>query len=267
MRAYHTATCKGCGESFQTRAPDPTYCSKSCSNRARAGYGRVDRVCERCGAEFQAYRSEAERGGGRFCSHECADAANVGKRTKLETRPCERCGNPVTRKPSEFGEHTYCSKSCAGKANHPVDREKKVERVRQQGGRGYPIGTRTIRSDGYVNLKTERGWELEHRVVAEQNGRSVAGKHVHHENGQRNDNRPENLSPLSPPDHHALHTGPMIEANRLAPGKWSREHERCIRCERTDHPHARNGLCTKCAQYVRYHALHPDAKSRRGRDA
>lgn len=38
------------------------------------------RACEKCSADFMADRSEVARGGGRFCSRDCANSARTGRR-------------------------------------------------------------------------------------------------------------------------------------------------------------------------------------------
>jgi len=61
--------------------------------------------------------------------------------------------------------------------------------------RGLPLGTKRITTQGYRLIKTKRGWEREHRVVmARLLGRDLyRHETVHHRNGLRADNRPENL--------------------------------------------------------------------------
>ena len=58
-----------------------------------------------------------------------------------------------------------------------------------------PFGSTRISKDGYVLIKTKRGWGLEHRYVMEAYlGRKLLRcEEVHHKNGTRTDNLLSNL--------------------------------------------------------------------------
>jgi len=68
------------------------------------------------------------------------------------------------------------------------------------------------------SMKT--GYVAEHRLVAEKKiGRQLrGGEVVHHINGDKRDNRPENLKVMSTPEHSKLHA---IERRRRNNGKFS----------------------------------------------
>lgn len=76
-------------------------------------------------------------------------------------------------------------------------------------------GGRSIASNGYVLIRVElshplcdiRGYAYEHRLVAsEKIGRLIkSSEHVHHINGDKTDNRPENLEVLTIAEHRLLH--------------------------------------------------------------
>jgi HNH endonuclease len=77
-----------------------------------------------------------------------------------------------------------------------------------------------------------RVWEYEHRLIMENNlGRKLQfNEHVHHINGNKQDNRIKNLIVLSWFDHEKLHRNGLKNRKRLT----------CKRCSRVHHA---KGLC------------------------
>lgn len=74
-------------------------------------------------------------------------------------------------------------------------------------------GGRTVTSHGYVLIKRPdhpnadcRGYVYEHRLVAEQIvGRPLTrGEHVHHRDGNKQNNDPSNLEVMPSREHHAV---------------------------------------------------------------
>lgn len=71
---------------------------------------------------------------------------------------------------------------------------------------------RTSTANGYVRLyrpghplASGDGYVLEHRYVVWEAGIDPRGKHVHHKNSDKNDNRPENLEVIDPSTHIRQH--------------------------------------------------------------
>lgn len=117
---------------------------------------------------------------------------------------CDFCGKEIEKMPCHVkrNKHNFCNKKCHGSwksknligKNHPS----------WKGGR-YKLKT------GYVLVykpghprQNNWGYVYEHILVAEKKfNKSTVGCHVHHLNGIRSDNRPENLDLVKPKDHES----------------------------------------------------------------
>jgi hypothetical protein len=136
--------------------------------------------------------------------------------------------------------------ACAHKALTPevkATRKRVLDTIRQKLTK--PVGTKRLHKSGdglvYVRIKIAEPnvWEYEHRVVA----KAPPYLHVHHINGNTQDNRPANLLLVAPKDHSAEH----------ALTQWAKKHLCCVRCQTTIKKHMSLGLCTACYQHVKKH--------------
>ena len=150
----------------------------------------------------------------KYCSLECLNF-------RVE-KACQTCGKIMQVKPSRAERTKFCSRECAkkgwaGKSRSPETQFYKGMRgTRWNGGIAHSRGYRLLRRPEHERA-SPNGYVSEHILVWEQvNGRPLPQDWcVHHLNGIKDDNRPENLVGMPRKNHHpALDPGYIKERVR-----------------------------------------------------
>lgn len=176
--------CLICNKTFSVknyRENTAKFCSRKCNVIYQGKQRKVDKVrrCVKCG-KFFCYTYKAQK----FCSYECywESMRECNKET------CQQCKKQFEVYKSQKAK--FCSKQCqssfySGK-NHP----------RWKNG--------CIDSQGYKQICINSKTITEHRYFVEQKiGRKLSkDEHVHHINGNKTDNRLENLYLFSTNSDH-----------------------------------------------------------------
>lgn len=140
------------------------------------------KVCTQCAVSFAANTAWQQ-----FCSHHCLLKA----RNARTVRKCDQCGAEYR---GYDKRRRFCSKECAYAHARQV---RGAQRASWRGGRtiSKQHGYVWARAEGHPRAKPRSPYVLEHILVMEQTiGRYLLPfERVHHRNGRRDDNRPENL--------------------------------------------------------------------------
>jgi hypothetical protein len=128
------------------------------------------------------YRSPAQV----CCSSSCAGKIRKGvgrKRSGKIIKQCPACSAEFQVRPSS--KQIYCSRSCASKTKGGI----------------------IVDKQGYRKLRKQGEYVFEHRFVVEEelNRPLLSYQVVHHINGNKADNRLENLKVMTRANHQKLH--------------------------------------------------------------
>ncbi len=219
--------CTKCGHNYPTWRPARAFCSVTCARLASRVTTRMGQ-CAHCRQEFEMQTNHQQ-----FCSHSCAATAmhaakpvttltvceslknsddvrysrdafgqwwyrgTNGGRTRADIRKCVECGDHYlgtlwTKK------NLTCSHTCGMRRHyreHPGETAG-VNSALWKGGKIRRRGYVLVYAPDHPTVQgTTRKYVLEHRLVLEQKlGRLLYPyENIHHLNGIRDDNRPENL--------------------------------------------------------------------------
>jgi len=187
--------CKNCGT--KVKKANRKFCSHKCANifTGPVRRKRVALTCEYCLKKFEVTPGDLKyRVNIRFCSVACR---NVGSKnfSKWVRVNCDHCGKNfgrLTSKLSNF-KHHFCGDPCRREFNKINPPHK---------------GSGTWLENGYKVKYTGNGnGRKEHRLVMEKHlGRKLEIKeYIHHINGDKTDNRIDNLVIMTASEHTSLH--------------------------------------------------------------
>lgn len=179
--------CANCKEEFVAASSRSVYCSRGCLNKARAARQMSEKapIVEWKGSHYGC------DGDGVWWYYPPSDRPRV----RCIAKTCQECGSSYVTEPFHASRSKYCSRGCAARSTGRAKRG--VRGARWKGGRILRRGYVLIYRPDHHSIPegSSRKYVLEHRLVMEEHlGRPLSRREtIHHKNGNRADNRIENL--------------------------------------------------------------------------
>ena len=197
-------TCDRCRKDFQEVTKTQRFCSKQCSSdyhneKNHVPITLVEKICPKCGNKFSDKNKKKI-----YCSDKCYSNAKAYRNYirngyHLNKKGiCIRCKKEYWLKSYD---QKYCSSECSANA------QKKYLSIPQclaEASRKLDKKLGYVRVYCPLHPKANTwGYVYEHRLIVEgMIGRQLTDQeHIHHINGKRWDNSPENLQIMTPSEH------------------------------------------------------------------
>ena len=184
----------------------PSILSAACLACCREVIGMALTRCAYCGKEIRRKPSQIRRSGACYCSPECHNKAMKKGVTVL----CDWCGTPFYKPPSKLcSKVNLCSSVCRnlwlGRRNIEImnkpghSKGHKAPHLSRLNAKRNPAARLAVNPS---RVPSQRYRKIAERKI----GRKLRpGEVVHHINGNRSDNRPENLRVMTRSEHSQLH--------------------------------------------------------------